>query len=200
MECARAILLRRSRFSESSLLCVWMTPDLGKIKTSARGALRPGSSLAGKIDLLYEADIGFARSRRSDIHHLREVAVHASFDGEGLRYANLAAGAYFAELVDRVTEPLGHSQEVFDVLHRAVGYLRSQPCAAKAVLHFEAELCRALGIYDDRGKHDPIHLLATHCGRLPRGRERALRACGDLAHAKAESKLTKCASNLPPET
>lgn len=199
METARAILLRRSRFSESSLLCIWMSPDLGKIKTSARGALKPGGSLSGRIDLLYEADISFARSRRSDIHNLREVTVRAPFDGEGLRYANLAAGAYFAELVDCVTEPLGHSHEVFDVLLRAVGYLRAQPCAAKAILHFEAELCRALGILDDRGRHDPVHLLATLCGRPPRGRERALRACGDLARAEAEDKMNRCESNLPPE-
>lgn len=200
MESARAILLRRSRFSESSLICVWMSPDLGKIKTSARGALKSGSALAGKIDLLYEADISFARSRRSEIHNLREVTVRTPFDGEGLRYANLAAGAYFAELVDRVTEPLGHSHEVFDVLHRAVGYLRTQPCAPKAIGHFEAELCRALGIHDDQGRHDPVHLLATHCGRPIQGRERALRACGDLARAEAEDKMTRCESNLPPET
>lgn len=166
-----------------------MSRDLGKIKTSARGALRPGGALAGRIDLFYEVELSFTRSRRSEIHNLREVRLLAPFDGEGLHYANLSTASYFAELVDQVTEPLGHSREVFDLLHRAVTYLRTQRPTARAVVYFEAELCRALGIHDEQGAHDPVHLLSAHCARFPAGRARALRACGDLAREKTKGKM-----------
>jgi len=176
VEKARAILIRRIRFSETSLICVWLTRTHAKVKTSARGALRPGSAFAGKIDLFYEAEIAFAKSRTGDVHALREVALAQPFDGEGPHYANLTVAAYFAELVDRVTEPAGQAEEIFDLLQRAVGYLRSRRPEPRAITHFEAELCRALGVAD----HDPLHALAAHCGRIPASRERALRAisCG----------------------
>lgn len=186
MEKAHAILIRRIRFSETSLICVWLSRSHSKIKTSARGALRSGSVFAGKLDLFYETEIGFAKSRSGDVHALREVMLLQAFDGEGLHYANLATAAYFADLVDRVTEPAGHAEEVFDLLRRAVTYLRTERPAPRAIPHFEAELCRALGIRDA----DPLHALSEQCGRLPTAtRERALQACAPLAKPPARDKL-----------
>lgn len=186
MEKAHAILIRRIRFSETSLICVWLTRAHAKLKTSARGALRPGGAFAGKLDLFYEAEIAFARSQKNDVHTLREVVLVQPFDGEGPHYANLAAASYFAELVDRVTEPVGGAEEVFDLLRRAVAYLRRERPTPRAIAHFEAELCRALGIHDA----DPLHALASHGARLPAGRERALKACAPLAKPPLGDKMT----------
>lgn len=177
MEKTHAILLRRIRFSETSLICVWLTRHHAKLKTSARGALRSGGAFAGKLDLFYEAEIVFARARTGDMHTLREVALLQPFDGEGPHYANLAVAAYFADLVDRATETEGHAEEVFELLRRAVGYLRTQRPAPRAIPHFENELCRALGVTDLAGRQDPLHALATQCGRIPASRTRALQAC-----------------------
>jgi DNA repair protein RecO (recombination protein O) len=185
VEKAHAILIRRFRFSETSLICLWLTRSHSKIKTSARGAFRPGGPFTGKLDLFYEAEIVFAKNPKSDVHTLREVALLQPFDGEGPRYANLAVASYFAELVDRVTEPAGSAEEIFDLLQRAVSYLRKQRAEPRAVPHFEGELCRALGIHDG----DPLHALATHCGRLPGSRDGALRACAPLAKPATGDKM-----------
>ncbi len=184
MEKAHAILIRRIRFSETSLICVWLTRSHAKLKTSARGALRAGGAFAGKLDLFYEAHIGFARSRKDDIHALREVTLLQPFDGAGPHYANLTVAAYFADLIDRVTEPAGQAEEIFDLLRRAIGYLRAERAAPRAITHFETELCRALGIDDAAGRNDPRQTLAVQCGgRLPASRERALKACAPSAAA-----------------
>lgn len=180
MEKAHGILIRRIRFSETSLICVWLTRSEAKVKTSARGALRPGGPFTGKLDLFFEAEIGFARSRQGDVHALREVALLQPFDGEGPHYANLAVAAYFGELVDRATETDGHAAEVFDLLRRAVGYLRRERPTPRAITHFEVELCRALGVDDATGRHDPLHALAAQCGRVPPSRQRALKACAPV--------------------
>lgn len=185
MEKTRAILIRRIRFSETSLICAWFTRDHGKMKTSARGALRPGNPFAGKLDLFYEAEIGFARSRQGDVHALRELALIQPFDREGPHYANLAVASYFGELVDRVTEPAGHAEEIFDLLQLAVGYLRRERPVPNAIPRFEAGLCRALGIRDQ----DPLRALAAHAARLPAGRERALKACAPLAPSRDGGKI-----------
>ena len=51
MQEARAILLRRYRFSENSLVVVWLTDTHGKVKTSVRSATKPGSPFAGRLEL-----------------------------------------------------------------------------------------------------------------------------------------------------
>jgi DNA repair protein RecO (recombination protein O) len=189
VEKAYGILIRRIRFSETSLICTWLTRSHAKVKTSARGALRPGSPFAGKLDLFYEAEIAFTCSGRGDVHPLREVALLEPFDGEGPHYANLAVAAYFADLVDRVTEPAGHTEEIFDLLHRALGYLRAQRPSPRAVTHFEAELCRALGIGDASGRNDPLAAISSQCGRIPPSRLRALNACTRLAEPGGGSNM-----------
>jgi hypothetical protein len=67
-----------------------------------------------------------------------------------------------------------------------VTYLRTERAAPRAISHFEAELCRALGIHDA----DPLHALAGQCGRLPSAsRERALRAFTPLAKPPRGGKM-----------
>ena len=79
MEEARAILLRRYRFSENSLVVVWLTDSHGKVKTSVRSATKQGSPFAGRLELFTEAEIAFRPSRGAkgggDLHTLSEVVV-----------------------------------------------------------------------------------------------------------------------------
>jgi len=192
VEKTRAILIRRIRFSETSLICVWVSDAFGKIRTSARGALRPGGAFAGQLDLFYLAEIGFARSRSGDLHALREVSLVAPFDGEGAHYVTLSVAAYFADLADLVTEPMAPAPEIFDLLSRAIAYLRASKPDHRTIPHFEAELCRALGIHDAAGGADPLRALAAHCGRIPASRERALKIIATsprLAPSSANDKM-----------
>src|SRR6185369_12632468 len=72
-ERATGIILRTRPLTETSLIVNWLTPEFGRVSTAAKGARRPKSPFAGKLDLFYEADFSFSRSRRSDLHALREV-------------------------------------------------------------------------------------------------------------------------------
>ena len=75
MEEARAILLRRYRFSENSLVVVWLTDRYGKVKTAVRGATKPGSPFTGRLELFTEAEIAFKSPKTGDLHSLSEVSV-----------------------------------------------------------------------------------------------------------------------------
>lgn len=174
MDKTDAILIRRFRFSETSMLCIWLTEQFGKVKTSARSALKPGGAFHGKIDLFYQAEIGFIRSRSTDIHTLREVSLQMPFDGNGGRYANLAVASYFAELCDAITEPMAVNDGLYDLLHRAVTYLGKNTPTYRAIQHFESETCRLLGIQHIHT--EPAQSLAHHAGRLPSGRQLAIKA------------------------
>ena len=74
-ESTHGLILRTRPLTETSLIIHWLTPDLGRLATVAKGARRPKSPFAGKLDLFYAADFSFSRSRRSELHFLREVSL-----------------------------------------------------------------------------------------------------------------------------
>lgn len=141
-----AILLRKTRFSDTSLIVTWFTRDLGKIKTIAKGALRPRSRFAGMLDLFFDCEISIARSAKSELHTLREAAVRSAREGLRRDYRRVALAAYFVELVELVTAPDHPVPELHDLLGRAFDHLDETPASQRALLHFERELARFLGI------------------------------------------------------
>lgn len=148
-----AILLRKTPWSETSLIVTWLTSEHGTVRTVARGARGPRSVFAGKLDLFYREDISFALSRKGgDLHALREVTVVRAFDAAKAGHAGLYLAAYFADLAGNVTPAMHPAAEVFDLLTRALDFLQQSPASEKALTHFERELCRILGIHDDSGK------------------------------------------------
>jgi DNA repair protein RecO (recombination protein O) len=147
MEQARAILLRRYRYSENSLVVVWLTDRHGKVKTAVRGATKPGGAFAGRLELFTEADIAFKAQKSGDLNSLSEVSGDPA-SALPTTYASVLAASYFTELCDRCTEPMHPVPELFSLLQRAWRYLRENDPDERAVLHFETELARALGIHD----------------------------------------------------
>ena len=79
IESASGLILRTRRLTETSLIVHWLTPNLGRLATVAKGAFRPKSPFRGKLDLFYLADFSFVRSRRSDLHTLREVSIRETY-------------------------------------------------------------------------------------------------------------------------
>src|SRR5213596_2198026 len=93
-ERAAAIVLRVQPVTETSLLVTWFTREFGKLKTLAKGARRPKSPMRGRIDLFYENEIVFLRSKRSDLHLLHECFLENAHRGLRGNVPSLAAGPY----------------------------------------------------------------------------------------------------------
>ena len=155
----------------------WCTESLGCIQTVAKGARRPKSPFAGKLDLFFEADIAIAPSRKSNLHTLTEVALRNPFAGIRQNYLRTQTAAYFVELIEVCTERDHHEPELFALLRRAFGYLdRSEP-NLRAVSHFETELARITGVHDAKMlKNNPAFALGNLFGKLPLSRTPLLKA------------------------
>ncbi len=151
MKSTPAILLRRTRLSDTSWIVTWLSETEGRLKTVAKGARRPRSPFAGKLDLFFLAEISYAPSRKSDLHTLREVVLSQPFDGLRADYLRTALGAYFVELIELVTETEHPVPELFDLFLRALRYLDGGRPTLRALLHFESELVRLLGIHGQPG-------------------------------------------------
>jgi DNA repair protein RecO (recombination protein O) len=177
MESTSAILLRKRKLSDTSLIISWCTDSLGCIQTAAKGARRAKSPFAGKLDLFFEAEIQIVRSRKSSLHTLTEVALRNPFSGIRANLRRTQAASYFVELIELCTESDHHEPELFALLRRAFGYLDRNDPDLRAVLHFETELARIAGVHDTKTlASNPALGLANLFGRLPSARTDLLKA------------------------
>ena len=181
MESTAAILLRRIKLTESSLIVTWFTQDHGKLKTVAKGARRPKSPFAGRLDLFFAAEITFSFSSKSELHTLREAAVRDSREGLRLSYPRTQMAAYFVELVEMTTEFEHAVPEVYDLLRRALDFLDKNEPTRRALLHFERELGGLLGVSGvNNAETDPSQAILRLSGQLPKDRARLLKSLPHL--------------------
>lgn len=150
----------------------WCTEEFGLVKTAARSALRPNSPFAGKLDLFYEAEIAFVRSRRGDLHNLREADVLDYREGISSTYPRTVAATYFIRLIELVAEKETPIPALHDLLRRALGYLAGSEPTKKAVLHFENQLANELGLGPESPTqavmaiHSAYHSVPTQRGEV----------------------------------
>src|SRR5262249_6153031 len=171
------------------LIVSWCTESFGCVQTIAKGARRPKSPFAGKLDLFFETEISVVRSRKSDLHTLTEVVLINPFAGIRSSYLRTQTAAYFVELIEICTERDHREPELFALLRRAFGYLSANDTTARAVSHFETELARIAGVHDKRKlKSDPAFALGNLFGRLPLSRTPLLKTLATRTKSRDNSK------------
>lgn len=160
------------------MIVTWCSADQGLIKTVAKGALRPKSPFAGRLDLFLSADLAYIESRRSDLHVLREAAVTRHRFGLRESWRRVLAASYFVQLLEQVAERATPIPDLFALLTRALDYLESHDPDLRAVLHYERELARSLGIHSATGG-TAIEALRHLYHVVPAQREKLLHAVKD---------------------
>jgi DNA repair protein RecO (recombination protein O) len=148
MNCERAtgVVLRVWPLTETSLIVHWLTAGLGRLATVAKGARRDRSPFRGQLDLFYLADLSFARSRRSDLHTLREVKLLETHPGLRRDLALLQQASYCALLIEQTTETEAPLGALFDQFTRLLLALPKQPARPQTIFAFEIKLLDGLGL------------------------------------------------------
>ena len=149
MQKATGLILRTRPLTETSLIIHWLTPAFGRIATVARGARRPKSPFLGKLDLFYEADFSFSRSRHSDLHNLREAGLRETHPALRADIIKLSQAAYAAALIELATETETPLPAVFELLRGFLDCLCRQKPSAQLTFAFELKLLRELGLDPD---------------------------------------------------
>ena len=146
IENATGIILRTRPLTETSLIVHWLTADLGRLATVAKGARRPKSTFAGRLDLFYEADFSFSRSRTSGLHQLREVKVRATHEAIRRDILRLQQAAYTTACLEQATESETPLTEIFELTRSFLASLCDLPPLPQTVFAFELKLLRELGL------------------------------------------------------
>ena len=149
IENSAGIILRTRPLTETSLIVNWLTPELGRIATVAKGARRPKSPFAGKLDLFYTAEFSFSRSRSSELHNLREVKLHATRSGLREDMSKFQQAAYVTAFIEQATETETPLPEIFKLVESFLNFLGANPAAPQNIFALELKFLRELGLEPD---------------------------------------------------
>jgi DNA repair protein RecO (recombination protein O) len=149
IQSATGLILRTRPLTETSLIVNWLTPDFGRMATVARGARRAKSPFLGRLDLFYLADFSFSRSRRSDLHALREVNLRNTQSTLRQDLHRLRQAAYAAAFIEQATETETPLPAVFELMTGFLDCLCRHPTPPQIVLAFELKLLHELGLHPD---------------------------------------------------
>lgn len=152
IESASGLILRTRRLTETSLIVHWLTPNLGRLATVAKGAFRAKSPFRGKLDLFYLADFSFLRSRRSELHTLREVSIRETHPTIRRELGRVQQASYAAALVEQVTESETPLAEIFELMQGFLNILAQSTPQSHLVFAFELKLLAELGLEPDLSK------------------------------------------------
>jgi len=149
IESATGIILRTRPLTDTSLIVHWLTPNFGRMATVAKGARRFKSPFAGKLDLFYLADFSFSRSRRSDLHILREAGLRETHGPLRQNLAGLRRATYAAAFIEQATETETPLPAVYELMRGFLDCLCRQQSGPPAVFAFELKLLLELGLNPD---------------------------------------------------
>lgn len=139
----RALVLRRRDLGENDRSLILLTPELGKIEVTARGARKPGSRLASASEplaFLY-AQLALGRKRR----YLTQVRPLGSFSSMRRDYDRLQTAIAFCELAGAVFPWEQSDPEIFDLFVGLLEALRDHPMPLVALVWAELRLMEAIG-------------------------------------------------------
>ncbi len=146
IETANGLILRTRPLTETSLIVHWLTPNLGRVATVAKGARRPKSPFAGKLDLFYAADFSFSRSRSSELHNLREVNLRETHGAIRQDILKLQQAAYATAFVEQATETETPLPDIFELVRDFLKWLCEQKPQPQNIFALELKLLNELGL------------------------------------------------------
>lgn len=146
IQSAHGIILRTRPLTETSLIVNWLTPNLGRVATVAKGARRPKSPFSGKLDIFYAGDFSFNRSRSSELHNLREVKLLETHGAIREDIFKLQQAAYAAAVIEQTVETETPVPELFHLVCGFLALLCQQPAQTQNALALELKMLRELGM------------------------------------------------------
>lgn len=137
------IVIRRIDSGEADRVLTLYTPQRGKLRAIIKGVRRPGSRMAGHIELLTYSSFLLARGRNMDV--ITQAQTLAAFPNLRADLERIGWGCYAAELLDRLTPEAAENYPAFQLFLEALTYLDQGGNAEMMVRSFELHLLGYMG-------------------------------------------------------
>ncbi|MEA5020260.1 MAG: DNA repair protein RecO [Gordonibacter sp.] len=140
---ARAIVLRKTKLGESDLVVTMLAEDGSQMRVVAKGARKPSSSFAARLELYSVADVLCSKGRNLDV--VTEARLVASNERIRRDIEHTACAAPMVELLDRVTQDGLEAPRLFALTQAALVCLNTAS-ANQAPSLCAAHLLKALAL------------------------------------------------------
>jgi len=140
---SEGIVIRRIDLGETDRILTLFTPERGKLRVVAKGVRRPGSRLAGHVELLSYSTFLIARGRSLDIVTQAQTVQAFSFLRQNLE--RIGWGCYLAEMSDRMAPEQAENYPAFELLLEALDYLDQGRSPEMIARGFEMHLLGYMG-------------------------------------------------------
>lgn len=164
------VILRLYPLGEHGAIICWCSQGHGIVRTAARSALKPGSELAGVVDLFHECEFVYHPSSKSDLYALDSAELISPRLALRGSLARLRLASYMAQLILCTVEP-GASGDCawYNLISKALDYVAQAALRPEILLRFEQRLAELHGLY--AAGMDAHRALLHHFSHLPAGRE-----------------------------
>ncbi len=116
----QGIILQKTIYRETSLICEILTNEAGKIKLLAKGIRKPGNPNYGLLQVLSEIEFSAYRNKTSEWHILKTAELKRTFENGHLQTTSVlqAGGELFSQLVI----PENEAETYFRLLQNYLSY------------------------------------------------------------------------------
>jgi DNA repair protein RecO (recombination protein O) len=138
-----AIVIKKTRLGEADRILTMYTPDRGKVQAVARGVRKPGSKMAGHLELLTCSKVWLARGR-----NLPTITASQTINGFMPLKSDLVLGSlalYATELVNQFTADQDKNLPLFDLLLGTLEQLCQTGNRELVLRYFELRLLEYVG-------------------------------------------------------
>jgi DNA repair protein RecO (recombination protein O) len=116
---SQAIITRVKEFGESDLLVTFFTPDAGRLKGVAKGALRSRKRFVNCLDLCSLVNLEYSPSRNSDLNFINSGKLIDAFPGLRSNFSILSKAGYMLELTEILFPWEMPERNIFEILIKA---------------------------------------------------------------------------------
>jgi len=120
---AEAIVLRRANLGEADRIVTLFTRGHGRLSVVAKGARKPKSRFAGRLELFTHLRALLAQGRTLDV--VSQVDVVDPFAAVRADLGRMSAASFVAEVTDRATPEREPQPAIFTALRQALGAIAS---------------------------------------------------------------------------
>jgi len=156
---AEAIVIRRGNLGEADRIVTLYTREYGKLAAAAKGARKPGSRFAGRLELFTQLRMLLGVGRTLDV--VSQVEVIEPFAAIRGDLGRMGAASLIVEVADRATPEREPYPAFYRVLREALG-LTARGDAQLAAIWFVAQVLALSG-------YAPVVDRCAVCGRPLKG-------------------------------
>ena len=146
---AEGVILRRIKYSETSLIVTLYTREYGKIGLIAKGARNPKSKFVGSLEPASCVSIIYYHKEGRDLQMLSEVDSMRSNSSIINSIRKIAVAFAIVNLIDSVVTESESNEDIFDLLKESLLALNDREIDIPILWYFEINLLRQIGFEID---------------------------------------------------